>query len=67
MGRLALYKRISEMQAGNHTVTIAEVKEIMDDAMHRADKGGLSKMASIITRKRYDENGLIVLKEKDFE
>ena len=29
MGRLALYKRVSEMQAGNHTVTVAEVKEIM--------------------------------------
>lgn len=67
MGRLALYKRISEMQAGNHTVTIAEVKEIMEDAMHRADKGGLSKMASIIMRKRYDENDMIILKEKDFD
>ncbi len=67
MGRLALYKRVSEMQAGNHTVTIAEVKEIMDDAMHSANRGGLSKMASIIMRKRYDENDLIILKEKDFD
>lgn len=67
MGRLALYKRVSEMQAGNHTVTIAEVKEIMDDAMHHANKGGLSKMASIIMRKRYDENDMIILKEKDFD
>ena len=67
MGRLALYKRISEMQAGNHTVTIAEVKEIMEDAMHSANKGGLSKMASIIMRKRYDENDMIILKEKDFD
>ncbi len=67
MGRLALYKRVSEMQAGNHTVTIAEVKEIMEDAMHSANKGGLSKMASIIMRKRYDENDMIILKEKDFD
>ena len=67
MGRLALYKRVSEMQAGNHTVTIAEVKEIMEDAMHGANKGGLSKMASIIMRKRYDENDMIILKEKDFD
>lgn len=67
MGRLALYKRVSEMQAGNHTVTIAEVKEIMDDAMHSANRAGLSKMASIIMRKRYDENDLIILKEKDFD
>ncbi|MBQ8247510.1 MAG: hypothetical protein IJZ42_10285 [Lachnospiraceae bacterium] len=66
MGRLALYKRVSEMQAGNHTVTIAEVKELMDDAMYRADRGGLSKMASIIMRKRYDENDMIIIKEKDF-
>lgn len=67
MGRLALYKRISEMQAGNHTVTVAEVKEIMEDAMYSANKGGLSKMASIIMRKRYDENDMIILKEKDFD
>ncbi len=67
MGRLALYKRVSEMQAGNHTVTIEEIKEIMDDAMHSANKGGLSKMASIIMRKRYDENDMIILKEKDFD
>ncbi len=67
MGRLALYKRVSEMQAGNHTVTIAEVKEIMEDAMYSANKGGLSKMASIIMRKRYDENDMIILKEKDFD
>lgn len=66
MGRLALYKRVSEMQAGNHTVTIAEVKEIMDEAVRKANKGSLGKVASIIMRKRYDENDKIILKEKDF-
>lgn len=66
MGRLALYKRVSELQAGNHTVTIAEVKEIMDNAVRKANKGSLGKVASIIMRKRYDENDKIILKEKDF-
>jgi len=66
MGRLALYKRISEMQAGNHTVTIAEVKEIMDNAVHKANKG-IGKVTSIIMRKRYDENDKIILKEKHFD
>ncbi len=66
MGRLALYKRVSEMQAGNHTVTIAEVKEIMDEAVRKANRGSLGKVASIIMRKRYDENDKIILKEKDF-
>ena len=67
MAQLALYKKIAELQAGNHTVTVAEIKEIMDSAMHKANKGGLSKVASIIMRKRYDENDKIILKEKDFE
>lgn len=67
MGRLALYKRISEMQAGNHTVTMAEVKELMEDAMDSANRGGLKKMTSILMKKRYDENKMIILKEKDFE
>lgn len=67
MGRLALYKRVSEMQVGNHTVTIAEVKELMDSAVKHANRASLSKMASIIMRKRYDENDLIILKEKDFD
>ena len=66
MGRLALYKRVSEMQAGNHTVTIAEVKEIMDNAVRKANKG-IGKVASIIVRKRYDENDKIILKEKHFD
>lgn len=67
MAQLALYKKIAELQAGNHTVTVAEIKEIMDSAMHKANKGGLSKVASIIMRKRYDENDKIILKEKDFD
>lgn len=67
MAQLALYKKIAELQAGNHTVTVAEIKEIMDNAMRKADKGGLSKVARIITRKRYDENDKIILNEKDFD
>lgn len=67
MGRLALYKRVSEMQVGNHTVTIAEIRELMDGAVKHANRASLSKVASIIMRKRYDENDLVILKEKDFE
>ncbi len=67
MAKLALYKRISDMQAGNHTVTTGEVKDLMKDAMKKAERGGLGKMTSIIMRNRYDENDLIILKEKHFQ
>lgn len=67
MAKLALYKRISDMQAGNHTVTTGEVKDLMKDAMKKAERGGLGKMTSILMRNRYDENDLIILKEKHFQ
>lgn len=61
MGHLALSKCISDMRRGNHTVTIDEVKEVVNDAIHHSGKKKLFGKA------RKDEDGYIILKEKDFE
>ena len=59
MAELAFNKRIDDLKKGNHNVTIGEVKEIVDEAVKRATKG-LFKFS------KKDENGNIILREKDF-
>ena len=67
MAVLALYTRISNIQKLDQATTLVEVKEIVDEAISRVEKGGLKKMFGILTSKRYDENNYVVLREKDFE
>ena len=67
MGILALYDRINIIQSLDHPTAIAEVKEIMDEAMENADKGGMKKMFERFGNKKYDENGYMILREKDFQ
>ena len=66
MGVLALYNSISNIQKLDRATTLTEVKEIVDDAIARAERGGLKKAFSIITSRRYDEDDYIILHEKDF-
>ncbi len=61
MGHLALSKRVSDMRRGNHTVTIEEVKEIVNEAIRRSGK------KKLFNKPRKDEDGYTILKEKDFE
>lgn len=67
MGVLALYNRISNIQRLDSATTLTEVKEIVDEAIGRAEKKTLKKAFSNIISKRYTENDLIMLREKDFE
>lgn len=67
MAVLALYTRISNIQKLDQATTLVEVKEIVDEAIGRVEKGSLKKMFGILTSKRYDENNYVVLHEKDFE
>lgn len=67
MAVLALYTRISSIQKLDQTTTLVEVKEIVDEAIDRVERGSLKKMFGILTSKRYDENNYVVLHEKDFE
>ena len=66
MGVLALYNSISNIQKLDQATTLTEVKEIVDDAIARAERGGLKKAFSIITSRRYDDDDYVILHEKDF-
>ena len=63
---LALHKRIDEMQTAEHEVTIAEVRDIVDEAIKRASKGSPSHFFDVLLQKRYDDDDMIILREKDF-
>ena len=67
MAVLALYTRISNIQKLDQATTLVEVKEIVDEAIDRVEKGSFKKVFGILTSKRYDENNYVVLREKDFE
>lgn len=64
MGTLALYNRINSIGRYNHTTSVSEVSEIMDEAIESAEKVGFFAKHS---SKRTDEEGLIILREKDFD
>lgn len=66
MGVLALYNSISNIQKLDQATTLTEVKEIVDQAIARAERGGLKKAFSIIASQRYDKDDYIILREKDF-
>ena len=66
MGVLALHTRIEELQTSDHVVTVAEVKEIMDEAIRHANRKSLGHFFDILFAKRYDDEDMIILTEKDF-
>ncbi len=66
MGVLALYTRIADMQTNDHAVTVDEVKAIVDEAIASAEKKSVSHFMDVIFAKRYDNEDMIILREKDF-
>lgn len=66
MGMLALYTKIADMQTLEHSVTIAEVKDMIDTAIKRVSKKNMKHFVDILLAKRYDEDDYIILREKDF-
>ncbi|MBE5844781.1 MAG: hypothetical protein E7302_11550 [Butyrivibrio sp.] len=66
LGILALHQNISERQTLDHEVTVAEVKEMVDDAIYYASKRSVGHVVDVLLRKRYDESDMIILREKDF-
>ncbi|MDD6657931.1 MAG: hypothetical protein PUE95_11690 [Lachnospiraceae bacterium] len=66
MGMLALYTSIANRQTSQHAVTVEEVKQIVDNAIAKSEKGSVSHFMDVILKKRYDENDMIILREKDF-
>ena len=66
MGILALYSRIDVMQREDHAVTVAEVKEIMDEAIAHSQKANVKHLARRVFGKGTDHADRIILKEEDF-
>lgn len=64
---LTLHERISELQIGEHHVTSKEVEAIVDRAIAHSRRPRVSTFVDILVAKRYDNEDMIILKEKDFE
>lgn len=64
MGILALYNSISNIQKLDEATTLTEVREIMDEAIYHACRGGLRRLFG---GRRTTEEGLILIREKDFD
>ena len=65
-GILALHTRIADRQTSDHEVTLAEVRELVDEAIGYANKKTPKHFMDILLAKRYDEEDMIILREKDF-
>ena len=66
LGVLALYTRIAELQTSEHSVTTKEIKEIVDEAIYHADRKNIGHFMDVLFGRRYDEEDMIILREKDF-
>ncbi len=67
MGILALYSRIDVMQREDHAVSVAEVKDIMDEAISHSQRVNVKHLARRVFGKGTDDSDRIILKEEDFK
>lgn len=65
MGMLALYNLISTNQKEDEPMSVGAVKDLIDAAIMKS-QGGIRKFKRNISKKRTDNDGFIVLYEKDF-
>ncbi len=66
LGILALHTRIEDLQTIDHAVTIMEVRDIVDEAIRHANRKTPRHLMEVLLSKRYDDNDMIVLRERDF-
>ena len=66
LGMLALQTLIESRQSSDHIVTVAEVRELVDGAIENANRKTIGHFFDVILGKRYDEDDMIILREKDF-
>ena len=66
LGVLALHTRIEDMQTIDHVVTVVDVKEIVDEAIYHANRKTLKHFFDVLFARRYDDEDMIILTEKDF-
>ena len=67
MGILALYSRIDMLQRNERVVTVADVKDILDDAIENAQRASVKKFFKKLTGKNTDNSDRIILSEEDFK
>ena len=66
MGVLALHTRIDAMQTADHIVTVADVRDIVDEAIENANRKSFRHFTDVLFAKRYDDDDMIILRERDF-
>lgn len=66
LGILALHTRIADLQTGDHEVTLSEIEELVDEAIYYADKKTPKHFFDVLFGNRYDDEDMIILREKDF-
>lgn len=66
LGILALHTRIDDMQTADHEVTLSEIEDIIEDAIYYANKKTPKHFFDILLGKRYDDDDMVILREKDF-
>jgi hypothetical protein len=64
MGLLALYSRIDMMQREDHSVTVAEVKAVMDEAMDHSQRASAKKLMKRVFGKNTDDADRIIFDRK---
>ena len=66
MGILALYSCIDSLQREDHSITVAEVKEVMDKAIAHSQKASAKKLVKRVFGRNTDSSDRIILSERDF-
>ena len=66
MGELALHRRVNDMQTAEHEVTLAEIEDMVEDAIYYAERKTPKNLLGAMFGKKYDDDRLVVLHEKDF-
>lgn len=66
MGVLALYTLIGDNQSESEPITILKVKEMVDNAISKAQRG-TRKLGRKVSRKHLDDENRVILYEKDFD
>lgn len=67
MAVLAMYNYISRIQRADHPTSLGEVRDLVDKAIANANEGGIRKAFSRLASKKYDKDGRLILREKDFD
>ena len=66
MGILALYSRIDLLQREEKAVTVADVKEVVDEAIDNANAASMKKFMKKVFGKNKDDADRVLLTEEDF-